>query len=344
MVSSHETRGKGTSQLHDPKPSTKKKSIRSKTEKGASQSARDFGRIKALDDDDDDLPNTRKRRGTLSSSLETSFNFLTSTVRNMKEKDRDLTGAGILIKPRSEASLMLTISKKLIEKSGILHKSSSLIEMKPTSSSPPKTGSFLQLGKSPKQQRGYFGLSLDDTMAIQKDKYPDATIPFILVKLTEEIIKNDGCKTEGIFRITGSTQQVTKLQQHYNDMNFDETSSDPHVLVGVLKQWLRDLPEPLIPIEMYYDCLKCETTEECLQVVDKLPPLNKGCFGHLVKFVRTIAQPENHEFTKMNVQNLCVVFAPVMFRCPSTDMADLMVNLQKEKLFLAVVIESSAFS
>jgi len=75
-----------------------------------------------------------------------------------------------------------------------------------------------------------------------------------------------------------------------------------------------------------------------------MPQINRECFGYLVKFLRDIARPENHEYTKMDVSNLCVVFAPVMFRCPSTNMAELMVNLQKEKLFLSQVIESSAFS
>jgi len=181
-------------------------------------------------------------------------------------------------------------------------------------------------------------------MAVQKEKFPNHSIPFILIRLTEQIIKNDGCNTEGIFRVTGSSLQVSKLQQHYNEMNFDETCTDPHVLVGVLKQWLRELKEPLILSSLYYECLQSETTEECIATVNKLPPLNKECLAHLVRFLREVAKPENIEKTKMNVHNLCVVFAPVMFRCPSTDMAELMVNLQKEKLFLANIIESSALS
>jgi len=156
-------------------------------------------------------------------------------------------------------------------------------------------------------------------------------------------MKYDGCRTEGIFRVAGSSQLVTKLQLHYNDMNFDENSSDPHVLVGVLKQWLRELKDPLIPNTLYQECVECEAVEDCLKTIDKLPLLNKECFGHLVRFLRIIAKPENHEYTKMDVSNLCVVFAPVMFRCPTTDMAELIVSMQKERLFLAHVLESSAF-
>jgi len=221
-----------------------------------------------------------------------------------------------------------------MERSGFLQKSNSLIELK---TAPSPRGENRSTGP----KKGYFGIKLDEVMTLQKERFPDLSLPVILVKLTEEIIKCDGCKTEGIFRVTGSTQQVIKLQQQYNDMNFDETSSDPHVLVGVLKQWLRELKDPLIPTTLYQICSQCETPEDCIEVINQLPQLNKDCFFHLVQLLRKIAQPENQEFTKMDVHNLCLVFAPVMFRCPSTDMAEMMVNLQKEKLFLSHMVESS---
>jgi len=241
-------------------------------------------------------------------------------------------------KAKSEGSLIASIfSKKLIDKSV------SQIEMKsvPTATPPTKSGSALNLVKS---KPGYFGISLEDTMSLQKDRYPFSPIPVLLVKITEAIMLHDGFKTEGIFRVAGSSQQVAKLQQQFNDMNFGDVSTDPHVLVGVLKQWLRELKEPLIPNSIYYDCLQCESPEDTLQAIDKLPQLNKDTFGHLVLFLRELSRSEHQEFTKMNVHNLCLVSATVLFRCPSTDMAELMVNMQKEKVFLGLVLESSAFS
>ena len=76
-------------------------------------------------------------------------------------------------------------------------------------------------------------------------------------------------------------------------------------------------------------------------------------------------------YTRMDVNSLCLVTAPVLFRyfkllfflslfrfvsfiyvshlfivrfrCPSTDIAGLVVNNQREKLFLHLVMESPAF-
>jgi hypothetical protein len=247
-------------------------------------------------------------------------------------------------KARSEGSLLSAIFSRKLDRGAIMQKSSSLIELKPvgvaSSATTSKSGSAIEIGKKP----GYFGVTLQEAMDLQKEKYPNLRVPVIIVKLTEAILLFEGCKAEGIFRVAGSTQQVQKMQQQFNVMNFDEISSDPHVLVGVLKQWLRELREPLIPNSIYAECLQCETTMECLKVIGKMPELNKVSFAHFVVFLRELAKPEHLPYTKMDVHNLCLVSAPVLFRCPSTDMAELVVNMQKEKVFLGLVLESPAFT
>lgn len=97
----------------------------------------------------------------------------------------------------------------LLKRSGILSKSGSfdVRSPPPPPASHPSlpttvTGggsckSFLQLGgknfeKISTVKAGYFGLKLEETMDVQKNKFPALTIPVILVKLTTEIIKNDG--------------------------------------------------------------------------------------------------------------------------------------------------------
>jgi hypothetical protein len=242
-------------------------------------------------------------------------------------------------KAKSEGSLLSLIFSRKLERGALMQKSSSLIEMKQMIDATSKSGSALQLGK----KQGYFGVTLHEAMEMQKEKFPNLLIPVIMPKLTEAILLFGGRQAEGIFRVAGSTQQIQRVQQQLNDMNFDDLSGDPHVLVGLLKQWLRELKEPLIPNSIYSECLLCETPTACLQVIHKMPELNKAALAHFVTFLRELSQPENLPFTKMDVHNLCLVSAPVLFRCPSTDMAELVVNMQKEKFFLGLVLESPAF-
>lgn len=351
----------GGLQLHDLKDRTRATSVSSPKEiLSGSQSAREFSRGEDLLSSSP--PIARKRRGTLTSSLE----LLSMGKKDKadkppkankekgkdKERDTETSRQELFIKQKSRSdggSLMVSITKRFMERSGFLQKSTSLIDLNPPQATRRRSASFI-LGKSGhleerQEKAGYFGLTLEETMAHQHTLFPTHTIPVILVKLIEGIIKNDGCKAEGIFRIAGSSPQVVKLQLQYNDMNFNATSPDPHVYVGVLKQWLRELKSPLIPTSLYYECLAAESPEQCVNIIaEKLPPLNKDCLAYLVRFLRDLAQPDNQEYTKMDVHNLCIVFAPVLFRCPSTDMTELMINLQKEKLFLVNIVESTLFS
>ena len=64
---------------------------------------------------------------------------------------------------------------------------------------------------------------------------------------------------EGLFRVSGSHQLVTLLKVQINeghDVNFVENSTDPHVVAHLLKQFLRELPEPLLTYELYADFIR----------------------------------------------------------------------------------------
>jgi hypothetical protein len=52
----------------------------------------------------------------------------------------------------------------------------------------------------PRPKTAIFGLSLQEVMEKQKDKYPDAELPRVLDVLVDAVFKMDGTRTEGIFR------------------------------------------------------------------------------------------------------------------------------------------------
>ena len=45
-----------------------------------------------------------------------------------------------------------------------------------------------------------FGNTLEETMALQKDRYPTRQLPWVQTALSEEVLKLQGAETEGIFR------------------------------------------------------------------------------------------------------------------------------------------------
>lgn len=45
-----------------------------------------------------------------------------------------------------------------------------------------------------------FGSSLEEVMALQKERYPDSQLPWVQTRLSEEVLGLNGDQTEGIFR------------------------------------------------------------------------------------------------------------------------------------------------
>ncbi|KAJ2999522.1 hypothetical protein HDV02_002669 [Globomyces sp. JEL0801] len=83
-----------------------------------------------------------------------------------------------------------------------------------------------------------FGDTLERIMERQA-KDTDQDLPVVLTFLVDNIVKLEGHRSEGIFRVPGDAEGV----------------SDPNIPSSLLKLWLRELEEPLIPAEYYSACI-----------------------------------------------------------------------------------------
>ncbi|KAG8126832.1 hypothetical protein E2320_022058 [Naja naja] len=77
-------------------------------------------------------------------------------------------------------------------------------------------------------------------------------VPFIVKKCISEIERR-AMKTKGIYRVNGVKSRVEKLCQAFeNGKELVELSqASPHDISNVLKLYLRQLPEPIMPFRMY---------------------------------------------------------------------------------------------
>uniref|UniRef100_A0A8C3J673 Rho GTPase activating protein 45 n=1 Tax=Calidris pygmaea TaxID=425635 RepID=A0A8C3J673_9CHAR len=81
-------------------------------------------------------------------------------------------------------------------------------------------------------------------------------IPFIIKKCISEIEKR-ALKTKGIYRVNGVKTRVEKLCQAFeNGKELVELSqASPHDISNVLKLYLRQLPEPIMPFRLYNELM-----------------------------------------------------------------------------------------
>uniref|UniRef100_A0A4W5KP90 Rho-GAP domain-containing protein n=1 Tax=Hucho hucho TaxID=62062 RepID=A0A4W5KP90_9TELE len=95
----------------------------------------------------------------------------------------------------------------------------------------------------------------------------ERTVPLV-VKLIN-YIEMHGLYTEGIYRKSGSTNKIKELKQgldtDVNSMNLDDYNI--HVIASVFKQWLRDLPNPLMTFELYEEFLRAMCKYSYLPVI-----------------------------------------------------------------------------
>eukprot|EP00053_Salpingoeca_punica_P012173 m.109026 g.109026 ORF g.109026 m.109026 type:complete len:520 (-) comp15879_c0_seq1:485-2044(-) len=184
-----------------------------------------------------------------------------------------------------------------------------------------------------------FGSTLEDVMEAQADVHPDLKVPYVLKVLTEAIIKRNGHRTEGIFRVPGDIDAVNNLKVLIDKNERPEESTDPHVPGSALKLWFRELYEPLIPADTYNACIKaCDDAVKSVEVVSTLPELNRRILLYIIRFLQLVGHPDNMKANKMTYDNLAMVWSPNFLRCPSNDPRVIFDNTKKEMTFVRHLI------
>ncbi|XP_015209707.1 rho GTPase-activating protein 39 isoform X2 [Lepisosteus oculatus] len=185
-----------------------------------------------------------------------------------------------------------------------------------------------------------FGSSLEEVMALQKDRYPERQLPWVQTRLSEEVLGLNGDQTEGIFRVPGDIDEVNALKLQVDQWKVPTGLEDPHIPASLLKLWYRELEEPLIPHEYYEECItNYDNPEAAVRVVHTLPNINKLVLCYLIRFLQVFAQPANVSVTKMDVNNLAMVMAPNCLRCQSDDPRIIFENTRKEMSFIRILIQ-----
>ncbi|KIP02863.1 hypothetical protein PHLGIDRAFT_122081 [Phlebiopsis gigantea 11061_1 CR5-6] len=181
-----------------------------------------------------------------------------------------------------------------------------------------------------------FGESLDAIFRLQERNYPEQKVPIILPFLADGILALGGTKAEGIFRVPGDGDLVSELklrldQGYYTLDGFD----DPHVLASLFKLWLRELLDPLVPDELYNDCIaNSEDAGACVRLVARLPTIHRRVVLFVVSFLQLFLDGRVQAATKMTAANLALVLAPNVLRCASASMAVVFTNAQYEQAFV----------
>lgn len=172
------------------------------------------------------------------------------------------------------------------------------------------------------------GGSLMGTGIEKRIEFENTNIPLIVTRCIQEV-EERGMAFEGIYRKSGGRSQIATIEEAFEKMGSDgEASEFDEVLSGdisgvtsALKQYLRYLPNPLIPFEAYEDFVEASreanrnpelATEMLRTVINNLPQAYKECLSFVINHLVNVTK--HADVNLMTPRNLAVVFAPTLVR------------------------------
>lgn len=184
-----------------------------------------------------------------------------------------------------------------------------------------------------------FGNTLREVMQLQGARWPNRKLPWPQIELSQQVLRLQGLQTEGIFRVSADVDEVARLKSQMDRWEMTPEPSDAHVPANLLKLWLRELYEPLIPDSLYPECVaEPMTSRRACDLVLRLPSLHRLVLCYLIRFLQTFNRPDVVQHTKMDASNLAMVFAPNCLRCTATDPRTMFDNARKEMAFMRCLI------
>ncbi|XP_035383466.1 rho GTPase-activating protein 24 isoform X2 [Electrophorus electricus] len=172
---------------------------------------------------------------------------------------------------------------------------------------------------------GVFGQRLEETVLYER-RYGDHMAPLV-VEQCVDFIRERGLLEVGLFRQPGQATLVKELQEAFDageKPSFDST--DVHTVASLLKLYLRELPEPLVPFSRYQEFLMCgkkmpsdreQGLLELKTLLHELPVANFNLLKYICQFLNEVQSYSSTN--KMSIQNLATVFGPNILRPKAED-------------------------
>ncbi|KAK5070363.1 GTPase activating protein (GAP) for Rho1p [Lithohypha guttulata] len=219
--------------------------------------------------------------------------------------------------------------------------------------------------------RGIFGIPLSESIRYanvaislsneQGESFIYGYVPIVVAKCGV-FLKEKATDVEGIFRLSGSAKRIKDLQIVFNSperygKGLDWTGYTVHDAANILRRYLNQLPEPIVPLSFYerfrnplraYQAKAgIETRGQTMereehakavaayqQLLRELPPLNRQLLLYILDLLAVF--DSKSDLNRMTAQNLAAIFQPGIISHPSHDMAPNEYRLSQEVLIFLI--------
>ncbi|KAK7479856.1 hypothetical protein BaRGS_00028936, partial [Batillaria attramentaria] len=162
-------------------------------------------------------------------------------------------------------------------------------------------------------QNAVFGSEL--TEEVEKSRME---APWVVIKCVQEI--EQWCKEH--------KSEALREQEKVNLSTYDV-----HCIAGVLKKYLRELPNPIIPVEMYSKFIeaakvssKTDLSKSLVDLVEELPAPHKSTLAYVMGHFCRLWRYQNESGTADGIDKLSHVFCHILMRPPWEKIIEIIEN------------------
>ncbi|KAI9027252.1 hypothetical protein CLU79DRAFT_740997 [Phycomyces nitens] len=167
------------------------------------------------------------------------------------------------------------------------------------------------------------GSSMFGSSLLRQIQIEGGMIP-LLVQACVEAVEERGMRFEGIYRKSGGAAQIRSIQDAFDqedspDLCNEDDWDDVCAITSVLKQYFRNLPQPLFTKELhpkFISSIDIQDDKDQLDTVrfllKELPVENHDTIQYLLLHLDRVQQLSRHNL--MTTKNLAVVFGPTLMQ------------------------------
>ncbi|RAL68361.1 hypothetical protein DID88_007092 [Monilinia fructigena] len=163
-----------------------------------------------------------------------------------------------------------------------------------------------------------FGLSLEELFE------RDGSAVSMIVYQCIQAVDLFGLEVEGIYRLSGTASHIMKIKAMFDNdaskVDFRNPESffhDVNSVAGLLKQFFRELPDPLLTVEQYPAFIEAAKHDDEIvrrdslhAIINGLPDPNYATLRALTLHLNRVQ--ESSASNRMNASNLAIVFGPTL--------------------------------
>jgi hypothetical protein len=186
-----------------------------------------------------------------------------------------------------------------------------------------------------------FGCIIYEIMWCQRKTYPGLPIPYVLHLMVSLLRERGALQTKGLFKVQPPDAATHEILAVVNSDVQAIARGDVHTIGALLRTWLRELCNPLVPVELISAFETNAEKNEFLAFLETVPQTHRLSITYLIGFLQEVVR--NGAANRLEKSEVAVIFGPCIVnpeRCASGNAQKLQSLGESATAFCSRLIDS----